>query len=188
MLRGLFDRIVLVAAIVAAACVPSFIAQYRQHLAGRLEQALQDLALFQQIADRYHNGSLQALIQHHLASPDPTFHDEGLAIQTMLETVQRLSASLEALNTDLLQQTRYLAQHVDPQIAQATWDLYVPSFTLTLESALFAIAVGLVIWLAFLALWFLLAGLLRVTRRTGQTAETPDAKLIKRRINPGAPL
>ena len=161
MLRCILDRIVLVAAIVAAACIPSFIAQYRQHLAGRLQQVLQDLSLFQQIADRYHHGNLQALIAHHLASPDPTFHDEGAAIQAMLQTAERLRTSLQALNADLLHQLQYLMQHADPQIAQATWDIYVPSFSLNAESAVFAIVVGLAIWLVFLAVWQLFALLLR---------------------------
>lgn len=160
MLRGILDRIVLVAGIAAAACIPGYIAQYRQHLAGRLEQVLQDLALFQQIADRYHRGSLQALIEHHLASPDPTFHDEGAAIQAMLDTAQRLHASLQALNADLWHQLQYLALHADPQIARATWELYVPAFTLTAETAVFSLAVGVAVWLVFLLAWQLCAMLL----------------------------
>lgn len=160
MLRGILDRIVLVVAILAAACVPSFIAQYRQQLDGRLHQVLQDLTLFQQIADRFHHGSLQALIEHHLASPDPSFHDEGIAIQTMLQTATQLQASLQALNADLLHQLQYLAQRADPQIVHATWAIYVPSFTLNAESMLFAIAVGLGVWLVFLAIWQLFALLL----------------------------
>ena len=41
-LRGILDRIVLVGAILAAGCVPSFIAQYRQRLGGMLDQANKD--------------------------------------------------------------------------------------------------------------------------------------------------
>ena len=64
MLRGLFDRIVLVAAIAAAACVPGYIAQYRQYLAGRLEQVTQDLALFSQSGiDRLMSGAEMGLIE-----------------------------------------------------------------------------------------------------------------------------
>jgi hypothetical protein len=161
MLRGILDRIVLVAGIVIAACIPGFIAQYRQHLAGRLEQVLQDIALFQQIADRYHGGSLRALIEHHLASTDPTFHDEGAAIQAMVDTAQYLHASLQALSTDLWHQLYYLALHADPQIMRATWELYVPAFALTMETAVFSLIVGLSIWLIFLAVWHLFARLFR---------------------------
>ena len=79
-LRGILDRIVLVVAILAAGCVPSFIAQYRQRLGGMLDQASKDLALFQDIANRFHGGDIQRLIKHHLASTDPTFRSEGVAM------------------------------------------------------------------------------------------------------------
>ena len=61
LLRGLLDRILLIGAIFAAACVPSFIAQYRQRLGGRLDQVLHDLAPFQEIANRNHGGDLRKL-------------------------------------------------------------------------------------------------------------------------------
>ena len=41
--RGLLDRIVLVAAFIAGGLVPGFITQYRQRVGGRLDQALLDL-------------------------------------------------------------------------------------------------------------------------------------------------
>jgi hypothetical protein len=56
--RDILDRIVLLAAVVAAGCIPSFIVQYRQRAGGRLDQVLADLAPFQEIADRNHGGSL----------------------------------------------------------------------------------------------------------------------------------
>ena len=62
LLRGLLDRILLIGAIFAAACVPSFIAQYRQRLGGRLDQVLHDLAPFQEIANRNHGGDLRKLV------------------------------------------------------------------------------------------------------------------------------
>src|SRR2546429_70783 len=38
-LRGLFDRLFLVTAVVAGGLLPGFIAQYRQRVGGRLDQA-----------------------------------------------------------------------------------------------------------------------------------------------------
>lgn len=102
LIRGLLDRIILVASIIAAGCLPSFIAQYRQRLGGRLNQVRADLSLFQEIANRHHGGSLDKLIEIHLASPDKTFHDEGIAIQSMVDTAQRLQQAMNALNTDLM--------------------------------------------------------------------------------------
>ena len=152
-LRGLIDRVLLVAAIFAAACVPSFIAQYRQRLGGRLDQVLRDLAPFQEIANRNHGGDIRKLIAHHLQSTDRTFRDEGGAIQAMVESAARLKASVEALNTDLMHQMGYLATNLDVDLAQATWSNFVPGFSFTPEYALFAIVVGVATWLVFLLGW-----------------------------------
>jgi hypothetical protein len=151
--RGLLDRLILVLGVVAAGCVPSFIAQYRQRLGGRLDQVLQDLAPFQEIANRSYGGKLGALIEHHLASSDATFHQEGAAIQAMADAAARLRAGVEALNADLLHQLAYLATQLDPAIARSTWEVFAPSFTLTAESIAFSAILGIAIWLAFLAAW-----------------------------------
>jgi Protein of unknown function (DUF2937) len=155
-IRGFLDRIILVIGVVAAGCIPSFIAQYRQRVGGRLDQVLQDLAPFQAVADQLHHGSLQELIQYHLASADTTFHNEGTAIQTMVDSAEQLRLALEALNTDLYHQLIYLLTKADPLIARSTWEIFSPSFNLTPESAVFALIVGFVIWLAFLAIWMLI--------------------------------
>ena len=153
LLRGILDRIVLVGAVLAAGCVPSFVAQYRQRLGGMLDQATKDLALFQDIANRFHGGDLQRLIKHHLASTDPTFRSEGTAIQTLVENVAQLKASLAALDTDFYGQLFHLARNGDPTVAKATWDAFVPAMSLTGEALLFAFATGVIVWLAFLVIW-----------------------------------
>ena len=153
-LRGILDRIVLIGAILAAGCVPSFIEQYRQRLGGMLDQANRDLALFQDIANRFHGGDIQRLIKHHLASTDPTFRAEGTAIQVMVETVARLQANVAALNTDLFTQVRWITQDGDATVARATWDAFVPAMSFSGEALLFAFATGVAIWLVFLAVWF----------------------------------
>lgn len=165
MLRGLIDRFVLVAAVLAAACIPSFIAQYRQRLGGRLDQVLRDLAPFQEIANRHHGGDMQGLVKHHLASTDATFHAEGAAIQAMVEAARSLRAAVEALNSGLWHQMGYLLTEGDPGIARATWDAFVPAFSLTPEYALFALAVGVALWLLFLGCWVGCARVLRPSRR-----------------------
>lgn len=159
LLRGLLDRLLLVAAVLCAGAVPSFIAQYRQRLGGRLDQVLIDLAPFQKIADLYHNGSLEALVRHHLASADATFHAEGAAVRAMMDSAAALRAAAEALNAGLAQQLLYLARHTDPAIARATWDIFVPSVPLNLESLVFAGLVGLCVWLLAALLWRLVAAL-----------------------------
>jgi hypothetical protein len=161
-IRGLLDRIILVAGVVASGCIPSFIAQYRQRVSGRLDQVLQDLAPFQTIANQFHHGSLQELINYHLASADRTFHDEGTALQAMVDSAEQLRQALAALNTDLFHQLVYMVSKVDPLIARATWDIFAPAFNLTAQSVVFAIVAGIAVWLLFLGLWMLVARLARI--------------------------
>jgi Protein of unknown function (DUF2937) len=161
-IRGILDRIILVIGVVAAGCIPSFIAQYRQRVGGRLDQVLQDLAPFQEIANQFHHDSLQELIQHHLASVDSTFHDEGAALQAMVDSAKQLRQVLQALNTDLLHQLVYLLTKADPLIARATWEIFSPSFNLTAESVVFALVIGVAIWLVFMAIWMIFARLTRM--------------------------
>lgn len=159
-IRGLLDRIILVVGIVCGGCIPSFISQYRQRLGGHLDQVLKDLEPFQRVADQYHRGSLKALIEHHLSSSDATFHEEGAAVQAMLNSAELLRRALQALETDLFHQVAYLLTGgMDMTIARSTWAIFSPSFELTIESIVLASVVGVLIWLAFIFIWRMLAGL-----------------------------
>jgi hypothetical protein len=161
-IRGILDRIILVVGVVVAGCIPSFIAQYRQRVGGRLDQVLQDIAPFQAIANQSHHGSLQELINYHLASVDATFHNEGAALQAMVDSADQLRQALDALNTDLFHQMFYMLTKADPLIIRATWEIFSPAFNLTPESIVFAALVGVAIWLVFLGLWMLVDRLFRI--------------------------
>jgi hypothetical protein len=167
MLRAFLDRVILLVGVVTAGCVPGFIVQYRQRLAGRLEQALHDLAPFQTIADHEHHGSIPELIQYHLQSSDPTFHQEGAAIQRMWEASEHLRAMQDGLNTDLGHQFFYLLTHSDSSLLNSTWGDYRPAFALDLQGVLFAIVVGALLWAAFMLIWFVVAWLLNSILGTG---------------------
>jgi hypothetical protein len=158
-LRGLLDRAVLIAGVVAGGMVPSYLAQYRQRVGGALGQALKDLSPFQQIADRFHDGSLAKLIQHHLASTDPTFRAEGAAIQAIADSVASLKAAFVALDTDVFHQLAYLLTQGDSSMAHAAWAAFQPGFGLTADSLAMAAAFGLSIWAVFLGTWWLVATL-----------------------------
>ncbi|HUN91130.1 MAG TPA: DUF2937 family protein [Burkholderiaceae bacterium] len=153
-LRGLLDRVVLVAAILGGGCVPSFIAQYRQRLGGRLDQVIQDLAPFKAIAARDFAGNLEALIRHHAESGDATFRHEAAAIQQLVDAQAKLSAAMRALDADLFTQFAWLLRHVDMELARATWAAWQPAFDFTLEGLRFAVLVGILFWAAFLVVWY----------------------------------
>lgn len=175
LLGGLLDRIVLVAGTVAGGCIPSFVAQYRQRVGGRLDQVILDLTPFREIADRFHHGSLQELIQHHLASSDQTFHAEGAAIQAMVDAELHLRSILESLKGGLWDQLLYLVPHHDTQIVHSTWNAFVPSFTLNLQGLIVAAVTGLVLWVLFVCTWRLFAGAGRSLRRRSVPTHRHDS-------------
>lgn len=168
-LRGILDRLVLLAAVLAASCVPSFIVQYRQRLGGRLDQVQSDLAPFQAIANHDFGGDLRRLIDYHLASQDATFHREGAALQSMVDSLARLREALQGLNTDLIHQCLYLLGHPDHDLLQSTWSAYQPAFTLTPQGAWFALVLGVIVWLLFLGIWHGTAAVARGRRARPRT-------------------
>jgi len=180
LIRGVLDRILLIAAILAGGCVPSFVTQYRQRIGGRLDQVLSDLAPFEQIAQRDFGGSLQALIQHHTASTDPTFAKEGAAVQQMVDTAARLREALQALGGDLFHQVGWLLGHLDFDVARATWAAWQPSFSLSPEGLVFALIAGVAVWIVFLLIWHAIAAVAR-PRVEGSQFEVPHRH---RRIAP----
>jgi len=153
LIRGVLDRLVLVAAILAGGCVPSFMAQYRQRLGGRLDQVTRDLLPFEQIAQRDFGGSMDGLIQHHRDSLDHAFQLEGAAIQQMLETAARLREAAAALDTNVVGQFAWLVRHADLDLVRATWSAWRPSFDLSLDGLTFAVMAGLALWLLFIVVW-----------------------------------
>ncbi len=153
LLRGLFDRLFLVTAAVAGGLVPGFIAQYRQRLGGRLDQARLDLEPWQRIADQFYQGDIGKLIQYHLDSKDATFQLEGSVIQSLIATVQRLQSAVDALHRDLFHQLGYLALHADAGLVRATFTDWVPTFALSLEGVLFALLFAVAVWALFHAAW-----------------------------------
>jgi len=154
LVRGLLDRVVLVAGVLLGGCVPGFIAQYQQRVGGRLDQVTQDLLPFQEIARRYHGGDIQALVRHHLASTDQSFKAEGGAIQEMLDSLASLQAMMDGLAGSVWSQMAYLAGHFDRGIGAATWQSHVPAFSLDPAGLMVAGVFGVFCWLLFAGLWF----------------------------------
>lgn len=176
LVRGLLDRVVLVSAVVAGGLIPGFIAQYRQRLGGRLDQALLDLAPWQKLADQSYRGDLQKLIEYHLASSDPTFHSEGNIIRALIASVHQLQSAVDALHGSLVSQAGYLVLHADPSLTRATFADWVPTFALSGEGLAFAAVFALAVWLLFHALWWPVTLSGRRLRNRGQP--------VLRRIEP----
>jgi len=74
-----------------------------------------------------------------------------------VDEVARLQSAVDALHGGLFHQLAYLAVHADPGLARATLHDWVPTFALSTDGLVFALCLGLAVWLLFHALWWLLA-------------------------------
>jgi hypothetical protein len=144
MVRSLIYILIFGIGFVAGGSFPGFSLQYKQRVLAQYQQASTDIAPFQAIADRHHGGSMAALIQHHLHSTDPTFYDEGLAIQMMSDGHNSLAAAATALDQPFADQLFYLAQQGNPELAMATWEEFTPVLVTTRQATLFALSIGII--------------------------------------------
>ena len=141
-MRTLVYLLVFVAGFVGGNLFPSYSQQYQQRLLGRFDQSAADLAPFREIAERHHGGSMARLIRHHLQSSDPTFYEEGVAIQAMVDSYDRLQEAVAALNGSPLEQLRYFVTDGDPELAAQTWSGYTPTLVTQSGAIVFAASTG----------------------------------------------
>jgi hypothetical protein len=141
-MRSLIFVLVFGAGFVGGTQFPSYSLQYQQRVTARFDQAATDLTPFQAIADRHHGGSMARLIQHHLRSSDPTFYEEGMAIQAMVDNYDRLQESVAGLDGSLLGQLGYLITDADRELAAQTWAGYRPTLVTETNTFVFAAIVG----------------------------------------------
>ena len=167
MIRGIIYIIVFATGFFAGSLFPSFSSQYHQRLQAQYDQVNMDLAPFQEIADRFHGGELEALIKHHLNSPDPTFFAEGEAIQMMINSQARLAESKAAAEAPYIDQVRYFYKHMDEDVAQATLESFTPSLITSEHAVTFSLTTATAAILILWAVWNLV-GL--AFRRRGTTS------------------
>lgn len=131
--------------------VPGFINQYEQRVSAHLLEVRDSLSRFQEIANRHHEGSLEALIDHHRQSGDPTFVSEADVIAALYERYRRFSGELTALETSLLGRVTHIAVAADRDLVEETATHYLWIITLNRESIVCA-AVALIVGIVLLDL------------------------------------
>lgn len=123
--------------------VPNFADQYEKRVDAHLSEVRTNLAPFQEIADRFHNGSLEALIAHHEASSDATFRAEGDAIRFMQQRFLRFQAELTQMQAPLPRQVWHMARQGDRELLDQTRQHY--SFGIVLDQTALLAGLALVV-------------------------------------------
>ncbi len=167
MIYRYFTIVLAAAFLLAGLQIPGFVSQYSIRTNAHLNEVRNNLAGFQAIADRYHGGSLAALIEKHHQSSEPTFSAEGVVIEGMVNRLNRFVAEEQALSQGLASSVGHLVLAGDPELLLETRQGY--TYTVTLDQdTLVCGGITLVAGVAFSDLLYLLGLLLfRFLFRTG---------------------
>lgn len=148
------------AALLGGVQIPNFVDQYEKRLDAHFREVQNNLKPFQDIANQFHGGSLDVLIDKHERSTDPTFKAEGAAIRNLQERFLRFEYQLQRLKTHLFGKLQILAVDADRELMKETADQY--SFGIMLDrNAVIAGFVSMAVvvlcfeWIAMLLGWML---------------------------------
>jgi hypothetical protein len=146
-------RLILFAVgLLAGVQTPGFIDQYAKRVSAHQIEVATDFRGFQQTADTYFGGSVEALIAHHAASPDPPFQQEGRAIRAMYDRLTALTAELAALRGPLIAQIVHVALRPNREILAETRTGYTYTVPLNPAAILCGVVAGALLALCVEAL------------------------------------
>lgn len=149
--------------------MPNFVDQYEKRLDAHFIEVQHNLRGFQEIADQFHAGSLQALIEKHQASTDVTFQAEAQPISEMYQRYQLFGSEKLALQTGLAGKFMHLAFHGNPELLEETYQNYTYNIPLNAE----AIGAGAIFALMVIVLLEILAAVVRRLRTSNQISASP---------------
>ncbi len=145
-LDGIIDRLISVVGAIAFSQFPQYYGQYMQRLGGHLAEARRSLEQYIEAAEAL-DMSLEAYIREHLESGSDVFVSSGEVVQNLLERVQSLEQSYQALqDATIFNRWFIFLQEVDWSIAAGTWENFVPGVPTTVEGITYAMAGLLMAW------------------------------------------
>ncbi|MGA2776783.1 MAG: DUF2937 family protein [Steroidobacteraceae bacterium] len=161
MVAGYVRLIVFAFGLLVGVQVPSFVDQYVKRVSAHSIEVANNFRGFQETADHYFGGDVEALIAHHAASPDPVFEKEAKTIREMYDRLRSLNAELAALRGPLIMQIVHVIFRSDRDILGETRSAY--TYTVPLDPS--GIASGIILGAILAALIeSLFLGAIRVIR------------------------
>ena len=137
-------RLLFTAGILFGVQVPNFIDQYTQKVSAHYLEATENFSGFQATADKFHGGSVKALIERHENSNDPVFQSEAGPIKKLHSRIQAFSLELKALNTNLFGKIFHVAFKSDRSVFKETVSEYSATVPLNTDAIICGLLLGLV--------------------------------------------
>jgi len=128
-----FLVLIACASILLGIQIPNFVDQYEKRLDAHFIEVGNSLRGYQEIADRYYDGSVAALIKKHEESKDRANRDEAGPIRNIYERYLRFKDEKRSLETGLVGKVAFIIAKGDRELINETYINY--SFTIPLNRA-----------------------------------------------------
>jgi hypothetical protein len=148
MLRAYLRLVLFAVGLLAGVQVPGFVDQYAKRVSAHYSEVTQNFAGFQNAADQYFGGNIDALIAHHEASRDSVFKDEAKPIKALYARLQSLGVELEAMNRSIFSRIMHVGFRPDREILNETMRAYSYTVPLNQDAILSGVTAGLLLALA----------------------------------------
>jgi len=137
-------RLVFTAGILFGVQVPNFIDQYTQKISAHYLEAAENFSGFQATADKFHGGSINALIERHETSNDPVFQSEAEPIKEIHSRILAFSSELKSLNTNLFGKIFHVAFKSDRAVIKETLSEYSATIPLNTDAIICGLGLGMI--------------------------------------------
>lgn len=138
-MRVLYRYLLILIACVAVLLgiqIPNFVDQYEKRLDAHFIEVEKNLRGYQEIADRYCDGSIPALIKRHEESKDGATKEEAEPIRRMYERYLRFKDEKRFLETGLAGKVAFIVMRGDRELINETYVSYSFMVPLNREAVL----------------------------------------------------
>jgi hypothetical protein len=145
MLRSYLRLILFAIGLLVGVQVPGVLNDYTQRVQAHLIEAQKALQGFNNTAQQFFNGDLQALVQHYQNSEDPVFRSDAQSVGGLVTREQALQREWQALQGHWYDRAWHVASAADPQIREETLRGYDYQVPLAPEAIAWGISVALLL-------------------------------------------
>lgn len=139
-------RLVLFAAgLLIGVQVPGFINDYAKRVEAHLIEAQAGLSGFQNTANQFFKGDMQALVAHYRASEDPIFRSDADSLSNLLTRQLALDKQFQAMQGQWYIRFLQVVLAADPDIRKETWNGYSYQILLTPEAMVWGMSGALLL-------------------------------------------
>ncbi|WP_312679757.1 DUF2937 family protein [Stutzerimonas nitrititolerans] len=147
MLRGYLRLTLFALGLLVGVQVPGFIEAYAQHVEARRLEAQQGLQGFEETAQRFFGGDLDALVEHYRNSDDPVIQSDAQSVRALVARATLLEREWQAMQRPWYARAWHVLAGAERSLLVQVWSSY--RFQVLLAPAAIAWGIGCALALAW---------------------------------------